>query len=137
MGKLCPLCQNGRPRVDEEQLTINLGMLELSCMDVVVEEQVNLSESAVLRLRKAEPTPDVAEKVGACIEQTCFGSPVPCYDVHGQRFRYTKEWCNSQEAAIIRGVSELLKIPVRLYTNLPITIVLYLNRPEGVSATMG
>ena len=38
---------------------------------------------------------------------------------------------------IIRGVTELLKIPVRLYTNLPITIVLYLNRPDGVSATIG
>ena len=38
---------------------------------------------------------------------------------------------------IMRGVTELLNIPVRLYTNLPITIVLYLNLPDGVSATMG
>jgi hypothetical protein len=42
-----------------------------------------------------------------------------------------------QEAESMRGVTELLKIPVRLYTNLPITIVLYLNLPDGVSATIG
>lgn len=44
---------------------------------------------------------------------------------------------DSQIEDIIRGVTELLKMPVRLYTNLPITIVLYLSLPDGVSATIG
>lgn len=44
---------------------------------------------------------------------------------------------NLPDAEIILGVTELLKMAVRLYTNLPITIVLYLSLPEGVSATMG
>ena len=44
---------------------------------------------------------------------------------------------DSQSDEIMRGVTILLKIPVRLYTNLPMTIVLYLNLPDGVSATMG
>jgi hypothetical protein len=44
---------------------------------------------------------------------------------------------NLQVEEIIRGVRELLKIPVKLYTNLPITIVLYLNLPDGDSATIG
>lgn len=37
----------------------------------------------------------------------------------------------------MRGVTELEKIPVRLYTNLPMEMVLYLNLPDGVSATIG
>jgi len=35
----------------------------------------------------------------------------------------------------MRGVSEFKKMPVRFQTNVPITMVLYLSRPEGVSAT--
>lgn len=52
-------------------------MFELPSRDVVVEEQVDLAKCAVFRLRKSEPTPDEAKKVGAGIEETSFGSPVP------------------------------------------------------------
>lgn len=37
----------------------------------------------------------------------------------------------------MRGVTLFEKIPVRLYTNLPIVMVLYRSRPEGVSDTIG
>jgi hypothetical protein len=60
-----------------EQLTINSSMFELPSRDVVVEEQVDLAKCAVFRLREAEPAPDEAKKVGAGIEETSFGSPVP------------------------------------------------------------
>lgn len=38
---------------------------------------------------------------------------------------------------IMRGVTELENMLVRLYTNLPMVMVLYRNRPDGVSATIG
>lgn len=46
-------------------------------MNVVVEEQVNLTKAAVLRLRKTEPTSNVAEKIGSSVEESGFGSPIP------------------------------------------------------------
>ena len=52
-------------------------MFELPSRDVVVEEQVDLAKCAVFRLREAEPAPNEAKKVGAGIEETSFGSPVP------------------------------------------------------------
>jgi hypothetical protein len=52
-------------------------MFELPSRDVVVEEQVDLAKCAVFGLRKPEPAPDEAKKVGASVEETSFGSPVP------------------------------------------------------------
>ena len=60
-----------------EQLTINSGVLEFPCGNVVVEEQVNLAKSAILRLGKTKPTPNVADKVGSRVEESGFGSPIP------------------------------------------------------------
>jgi hypothetical protein len=54
--------------IDERKLTIHLGVLEPPCRNLVIEEQVNLAESAVLGLGQAEPAPDIAEQVGAGIE---------------------------------------------------------------------
>lgn len=56
---------------------VHCGILELACGDVVVEHQINLSKGAAFRLRQAKPAPDVAQKVGAGIEQTSFGAPIP------------------------------------------------------------
>jgi len=56
---------------------VNFGRPEFSCMNAIVKEQVNLAECAVLGLRKAEPAPDIAEKVGAGVEEAGFGAPVP------------------------------------------------------------
>lgn len=58
-------------------LTINFGRLELSRWNEAVKEQVNLAECAVFRLRHPEPAPNVAQEVGARVEQTGFGSPIP------------------------------------------------------------
>lgn len=63
----------------EKKLTINFGILELPRGNVVVEQQIDLTKCAVLGLGKAEPAPDVAEKICACIEKTSFGSPIPGY----------------------------------------------------------
>jgi hypothetical protein len=46
---------------------------------MVIEQQVDLAECAVLGLRKAEPTPDEAEQIRTCVEEAGFGAPVPCY----------------------------------------------------------
>ena len=48
---------------------------------MVIEQQVDFAERAVLGLRKAEPTPDEAEQIRACVEEAGFGAPVPCYVV--------------------------------------------------------
>lgn len=52
-------------------------MFELSRRNVIIKEQVNFAKRAVLGLGKAEPTPNVAEKVGAGVKEGGFGSPVP------------------------------------------------------------
>lgn len=78
-----------------------------------MEEQVNLSKGAVLGLRKTEIAPDIAEEVGASVEETCFCSPVPCYNARSA-IASSRKCENVPEAAIMRGVSELLKMPVTL-----------------------
>lgn len=42
------------------------------------EQDIDLSEAAVFGLWQTEPAPNVAEKVGASIEETGFRAPVPC-----------------------------------------------------------
>ena len=42
------------------------------------EEQINLAETAIFGFWKAEPAPDVTEQICAGIEETGFGTPVPC-----------------------------------------------------------
>lgn len=56
-----------RSRVDAS-LTVNLGVLELSSRNLVIEKHVDLAKGAILGLGKAEPAPDVAQKVSACVE---------------------------------------------------------------------
>ncbi len=120
------------------QLTVNLGALELSCRNTMIEQQVNFPEGTVLGLRKSEPAPQVTQKICACIEETGFGSPIPSWQKSQPQLEIDQRGLSdSPIGESIRGVTELLKMPVRLYTNLPITMVLYRKRPEGVSATMG
>jgi len=73
--RLCIL-PTARPKV-RGRLTINFGVLELPCRNLVVEEQVDLAKGAVFGLGKAEPAPYVAEEVSTSVEETSFGSPVP------------------------------------------------------------
>jgi hypothetical protein len=47
-------------------------------MHTIVEKNVNFTKGAVLGLGEPEPAPDIAQKVGPSIEQTGFGTPVPC-----------------------------------------------------------
>lgn len=63
----------------EDGLTIDFGILEFPRGNVVVEQQIDLAECAVLGLGKAEPAPDVAEKVCASVEKASLGSPIPGY----------------------------------------------------------
>jgi hypothetical protein len=44
---------------------------------MIIKEHVNLAKRAIFGLRKAKPAPNVAEKVGASIKETSFGSPIP------------------------------------------------------------
>ena len=46
-------------------------------MNMIIKKHVNLAKGAILRLRQAEPAPNVAEKVGASIKEASFGSPIP------------------------------------------------------------
>jgi hypothetical protein len=45
---------------------------------MVIEQQVDFAERAVLGLGEAEPTPDEAEEIRACVKEAGFGAPVPC-----------------------------------------------------------
>jgi hypothetical protein len=68
----------GSPGV--RQLTINFSILELSCGNLIIKEQVDFTKGAILGLGQAEPTPDIAEKVGSGVKESGFSSPVPGYD---------------------------------------------------------
>lgn len=56
---------------------IDLGVLELASRDFVFKQNVNLAKGTVLGLGQTEPAPDKAEQVGAGVEQTRLGTPVP------------------------------------------------------------
>ena len=73
----CTKVRNGLTKKDQQMLTVNSGVLEFPGVDLVVEQDVDLAERAVLGLRKTEPTPDDAEKVGSCVEETGLSAPVP------------------------------------------------------------
>lgn len=60
------------------KLTIDFSFLPLPCGDFVFKEQVDLAKCTVFGLWETEETPDDTEQVGACVEQTGFGAPVPC-----------------------------------------------------------
>jgi hypothetical protein len=82
MGKFCDLALTvasflPREAKAQERLTVNFGIFEHSRWNVIIKQQVNLAECAVLGLGKAEPAPDVAKKVGAGVKETSFGSPIP------------------------------------------------------------
>lgn len=57
--------------------TVNLCILELPRWDLVLKHQVDFAKGTILGLRKAEPAPNIAEKIGPGIEEACFGAPVP------------------------------------------------------------
>lgn len=78
MGKFCvPVLVFASFLGSPQRLTVNLSILELSRRNAIIKEQVNLAEGAVLGLGKAEPAPDIAEKVCAGVKEAGFGSPVP------------------------------------------------------------
>jgi hypothetical protein len=52
-------------------------MLELPRRNFIIKEQINLAKRAVLGLGKAEPAPNVAEKVCASVKEPGFGTPIP------------------------------------------------------------
>ena len=60
-----------------EGLTVNHGVFELPCWNMVVEQQVNFTKGTIFGLGKAVPAPDVAYQVRAGVEETSFSSPVP------------------------------------------------------------
>lgn len=60
-------------------LTVDSSVLELAGGNLVLEENVKFSECAVLGLGKSEVAPGVAEEVGASVEETSLGSPVPAW----------------------------------------------------------
>jgi hypothetical protein len=76
-------------------LTVNLGILELSCRNMIIKEHVNLAKRAIFGLGKAKPTPNVAEKVGASIKETSFGSPIPSLAVEKRQHssQISEEFC--------------------------------------------
>lgn len=53
---------------NESPLTIDISRLELSCMDAIVEQQVDLAKGSIFRLWQTEPTPYRAEEIGSRIE---------------------------------------------------------------------
>lgn len=63
--------------VADQRLTFNSGSLELACGHMISKEQVDFAKGAILGLRQAEPAPYIAEEVGACIEESGLGAPVP------------------------------------------------------------
>ena len=50
---------------------------EFASVNVVVEQQVNLAKGEPLCLWQTEIAPDIAKQVGARVEQTSFGAPIP------------------------------------------------------------
>ena len=68
----------GRVQSYMGKLTVDDCGLELPCRHVIVEHDINLSERAILGLWQTEPAPDVAQQVRSGIEETGFGTPVPC-----------------------------------------------------------
>jgi hypothetical protein len=61
-----------------DQLTVSFCSLELSCRDLVFEQQVNLAETTIFSFWQAEPAPDVAKQIRAGVKETGFGAPIPC-----------------------------------------------------------
>lgn len=97
---------------------IHSSILEFPGEDVIVKHKVDFAKSTVFRLGQAEPAPDIAEQIGAGVEKTGFGAPVPSYNV--QVSFGLDACCNSITKSDLpvgesmRGVTELLKMPVRL-----------------------
>lgn len=61
----------------DQRLTFNSGSLELARRHMISKEQIDFAKGAILGLRKAEPAPQIAEEVGASIEESGLGAPVP------------------------------------------------------------
>jgi hypothetical protein len=60
-----------------ERLTVNFRVLKLPRRNVIIKKQVDLAKGAVFSLGKAEPAPYITEKIGASVEKSGFGSPIP------------------------------------------------------------
>ena len=52
---------NGKSVIIGQQLTINLGVLELPSWDTVVKEDINLPKGPVFGFWETKPAPDVAK----------------------------------------------------------------------------
>lgn len=105
-------------------LTVDSSVLELAGGNPVLEENIEFSECAVLRLGKSEVAPGVTEEVGACVEETSLGSPVPAYGMSVYVCHSVLIDEGVPRGEIMRGVIVCSTRPVRLYTNRPMTIVL-------------
>jgi hypothetical protein len=60
-----------------DRLTVHFAAFEFPCGNFVLKEQINLSKGPVLGLRQTEEAPSETQKVGASIEQSSFGTPIP------------------------------------------------------------
>lgn len=80
LGEFCDSpCQRGTLLMEVvQQLTVDTSGLELSDMNTVLKQEVNLAKSAAFGFWKSEPAPYITEQVGACVEEGGFGSPVAC-----------------------------------------------------------
>lgn len=45
---------------------------------MVVEHKIDFPERTVLGFRQAKPAPYIAQQIGAGVEKTGFGAPIPC-----------------------------------------------------------
>lgn len=70
------LCEAGVGHLGE---LVGLSGLELSGGDAVLEQDLEFAERPVLGLGEAEPAPDIAQQVGARVEESSLGAPAPSY----------------------------------------------------------
>lgn len=105
-------------------LTVDSSVLELAGGNLVLEENIEFSECAVLGLGKSEVAPSVAQEVGACVKETSLGPPVPAYGMSVYICHRVSIDEGVPRGEIMRGVMVCSTRPVRLYTNRPMTIVL-------------
>lgn len=79
MREFCRQSVSAKERVSWEGHTVNMSRLELSCRYTMSKEQVNFSKGPVLGFGQSEPTPYIAEQIGARVEEGRLGSPIPRY----------------------------------------------------------
>lgn len=102
------------------KLTLNICVLELPRRNMGFKHDVDLAEGTTFRLGQSKPAPDVAEKICSGVEQTRLRTPVPSCTCRVSSLFFSTTRTESEDrndlpvAAIILGVKELEKMPVKL-----------------------